>query len=111
MYSQEEKDKRFEEVCQRIEQGEPLRRIVRGDDAPLSQPIFYELLNSDPDKVARYARAREVFADVVFDEILDIADESKADVVGVDKFGNPIVDGEAIQRSRLKVDTRKWMLS
>lgn len=110
MYSEDEKEKRFEQVCLRIEEGEPLRRILRSENAPMSQTVFYELLQ-DPVKNVRYARARDIYADVVAEEMLDIADSSNADVVGTDKFGNPIVDGEAIQRSKLKVDTRKWLLS
>jgi hypothetical protein len=41
----------------------------------------------------QYARARERQADTLFDQILTIADEEKEDV----------------QRSRLRVDARRWM--
>lgn len=110
MYTQQEKDERFEQVCQRIEQGEPLRRILHSENAPMNWDMFYRLLE-DKDKSERYARATSIRADMMFDEAIDIAFEKNADVVGVDKYGNPIVDGEAIQRSKLKVDTIKWAVS
>ncbi len=108
MYTQEEKDERFEEVCRRIEQGESLRRILRSDNAPLSQTVFYELLQ-DREKNVRYARAREIYADSVFDEMLDIADCEDHDIIETDE--GPRVNHDVIQRDRLRVDTRKWMLS
>jgi hypothetical protein len=57
-----------------------------------------------------YVRACEIRAEKLTDEILQIADEANADIIGVDeKTGKPIVNGEAINRSRLKVDARKWL--
>jgi hypothetical protein len=44
------------------------------------------------------------------DEIIDIADDAGRDV-SVDNEGNQRVNGEAIARSRLRVDTRKWIMS
>lgn len=108
MYTQEEKDKRFEQVCQRIEKGEPLRRILRSENAPLSQTVFYELL-LDKEKNVRYTRARNVWADIQFEEMLDIADCEDNDIVETDD--GPRVNHDVIQRDRLRVDTRKWMLS
>lgn len=108
MYTQQEKDERFEDVCQRIEQGEPLRRILRSENAPLSQTVFYELL-TDKEKNVRYAQAREVYADHVFEEMLDIADCEDHDIIETDEGQR--VNHDVIQRDRLRVDTRKWMLS
>lgn len=108
MYTQEEKDKRFEQVCQRIEQGEPLRRILRSDNAPMSADLFYDMVK-DKSKSERYARAREIYADNVFEEMLDIADCEDNDIIETDE--GPRVNHDVIQRDRLRVDTRKWMLS
>lgn len=55
-------------------------------------------------------RAREEQADRLFEECLAIADDTTGDVVMVGKGGQvERVDHENIQRSRLRVDTRKWM--
>ena len=60
----------------------------------------------------QYARAREEQADRLFEECLAIADDTTDDVVMVaDGKGGQVerVNHENIQRSRLRVDTRKWM--
>ena len=55
----------------------------------------------------QYARAREEQADKIFREIIEIADDASGDYVTTSD-GKRIVDHENIQRSRLRVDARKW---
>lgn len=55
----------------------------------------------------QYRRAREDQADYFADEILEIADDSTNDFMER-KDGTEYCDQENIQRSRLRVDTRKW---
>ncbi len=55
----------------------------------------------------QYVRAREMQADALFDEALAIADDGSGDWT-VDKDGKKALDHEHVQRSRLRVDTRKW---
>ncbi len=55
----------------------------------------------------QYVYAREMQADALFDEALEIADDASGDWTK-DKDGKKVVDHENIQRSRLRVDTRKW---
>ena len=55
----------------------------------------------------RYTRAREAQADKFFREIIEIADDASGDYVTTGD-GMTIVDHENIQRSRLRVDARKW---
>ena len=57
----------------------------------------------------RYARAREAQADALFDEILEIADETAFDTEITENGSRP--NSEWIARSRLRVDARKWMAS
>jgi hypothetical protein len=63
----------------------------------------------------RYARARELQAHSIADELLEIADDGRNDWMqrlgkGDDDPGWGL-NGEHIQRSRVRIDTRKWMLS
>lgn len=58
----------------------------------------------------RYAVAKLKQADLLAEECLDIADESRGDIK-LDKDGNEICNTEFIARSRLRVDTRKWLAS
>lgn len=59
-------------------------------------------------------RAREAQADTLADELLDISDDARNDWMkrnhGDDDPGW-VANGEHIQRSRLRVDTRKWIAS
>ena len=57
-----------------------------------------------------YARAREVQAAILFDELLEIADDSSRDVVE-DEDGKPQVNMELVRRAQLRVDTRKFYLA
>jgi hypothetical protein len=61
-----------------------------------------------------YAQAKEDQSDLMVEEILEIADESSLDtIIKTDKDGNEheVCNSEWINRSRLKVDTRKWVAS
>ncbi len=62
----------------------------------------------------QYARAREIQAFAIADELLEIADDGRNDWMqrrGNDERGGWELNGEHIQRSRVRIDTRKWMLS
>lgn len=67
----------------------------------------------------KYARAREAQAEVMAEDILAIADE-ECTTVRADKHGTQddgdgktevVFDSTAVQRNRLRVDARKWLLS
>jgi hypothetical protein len=66
---------------------------------------------------AQYARAKEFQARHIFEQIIDIADDSSEDelfVGGDDEEGasaKRVMNSEFIQRSKLRVDARKWVLS
>ena len=65
---------------------------------------------SRPEFSEQYARAREAQADKLAEEALQIADDGRSDTY-VDGDGNVKTDTEVIQRSKLRVDTRKWLAS
>jgi len=58
----------------------------------------------------QYAHAREAQADYWAEEIVEIADDGSNDTY-TDKDGNKRTDQEVIARSRLRVDTRKWLMA
>lgn len=94
-------------ICERIAQGESLRSILLDESLPASSTVF-KWLNDIPAFSEQYARAREAQADVLFDEILTIADDGRNDSY-TDDEGNVRTDHDVIARSRLRVDARKWM--
>lgn len=100
----------FDRICERIADGESLRTICKDDDTPSKSTVFKWLANDDT-LADQYARARQAQADAIFDEILDIADDAQNDWMernGEDSEGWQ-VNGEHLQRSRLRIDARKWM--
>lgn len=101
-------------ICERLVSGQSLRAITRDPDMPSAATVF-KWLAEDPDFVEQYARAREAQADTLVDEMLDIVDDGRNDwMERLDKEDLPIgwqINGEAVQRSRLRLDARKWMAS
>lgn len=110
-------DKLGKEICALLMEGLSLRSICRMDKMPTKTTICRWL--ADPEKYRnfcdQYARARRVQAELMADEILDIADDASNDYMErKDKDGNIIgwqTNGESVQRSKLRVDARKWVAS
>ncbi len=96
------------EICRRIAERESLRKICAGPDMPDKTTVLRWLAAKENAEFrTQYAHAREMQADTLFDEALEIADETSDDWI-TGKDGLKILDHEHVQRSRLRVDTRKW---
>jgi len=102
IYSQELADK----LCCQLAEGRSMRSICRQAEMP-GQTTIYRWLSDNEGFREQYAKARELQADTLFDEIIDIADDSTND--WMERDGGLEVNGEHIQRTRLRIDTRKWM--
>lgn len=100
-----------ERICARLAEGRSLRSICKDSDAPgLSTVTAW--VRTRPEFQARYALAREAQADALADEILDIVDDATNDWVTrerKDGSTETVLDAEHVQRSRLRVDARKWL--
>ena len=101
------------EICIKIADGLSLRSICLEEGMPSKTSVFRWLEKHEAFR-DQYARARVLQADALFDDILDISDDGTNDwIERKDEKGEPTghysTNGEAIQRSRLRVDTRKWM--
>lgn len=110
-----------EQVCEHLVDGKSLRQIEKMQGMPSKGGILKWLLEGErlaaagdtahpkAQFVDQYARACQLRADRLFEECLDIADDSEADsFLGDD--GKTVYNLEHIQRMRLRVDTRKWMV-
>ncbi len=96
-------------MCRRLAEGKSLRSICRDDAMPAISTVMGWLFDGNHDDFSeQYARAREAQAEVRADEIVDIADDDTNDFTA-DKDGKLVADHEHIQRSRLRVDARKWI--
>ena len=59
----------------------------------------------------QYARARQARASAMEEEILSISDDDSQDRIVDAESGAAKVNAEFVARSRLKVDTRKWLMA
>ncbi len=102
-----------EAICVRLIEGESLREICEDPDLP-SQRTVYRWLAAERTFWQLYARAREAQMDRWAEEIVEIADDASNDYIertGTDGEVERVLDPEAVQRSKLRIDTRKWVMS
>jgi alkylated DNA nucleotide flippase Atl1 len=82
-------------ICARMQAGESLRAICKSDDMPAESTVRAWSVANHQGFHAQYTRAREAQMDALAEDLIEIADEKDADT----------------QRARLRVDTRKWLMS
>ncbi|WP_425280324.1 hypothetical protein [Sinorhizobium fredii] len=98
-----------EQILEKLSIGKSLREICSAEGMP-SESLARKWVMQDEDFGAQYARAREAGMEALADEILQIADSQEGDILKTED-GREIVNHDAIQRARLRVDTRKWLMS
>lgn len=119
-WTEEKKKAAIDEILDRITEGESVRKILNKDRVDLpSNRLFIEWLEEDEQLSKQYARACEMRQELIFDEILDIADDNSGDLSHVelkyDANKKPVVkvvaNSEFAARSKVKIDARQWVLS
>lgn len=82
-------------IIARIAAGESLRKICAPPGMPSEATVRLWATEDRNGFSAQYTRAREAQMDALAEDILEIADD----------------DDEDVNRARLRVDTRKWLMS
>ncbi|MCK4207187.1 terminase small subunit protein [Brucella pituitosa] len=97
-------------ICERLCDGESLRKICEDESMPARSTVFrwLSIVTAFSDQ---YARAREAQADALFDDMLLIADtpmlgEKVKELPGGKKEKT---SGDMIEHRKLQVETRKWI--
>lgn len=103
------------EICGRIKDGETLRAICRDDDMP-SWRTVYDWLTSHEDFATRFALARDIGAEAIAQEALDIADTPEEGVIEIDKenVNGPYTEvrrADMIEHRKLRIETRLKLLA
>jgi hypothetical protein len=102
-------------ICSRMAGGETLNQICRDPSIGVGAQTVRDWAIQDVDGFSvRYARAREQLMDFWEDEAIEIADDGRNDWEEREgKRGETYIalNKEAIDRSKLRVDTRKWLLT
>lgn len=82
-------------IIARLAAGESLRAICKDPGMPAESTVRLWATDNRNGFSAHYTRAREAQMDALAEDILEIADD----------------EGEDVNRARLRVDTRKWLMS
>lgn len=99
----------FDKICVQVATSSRALRNILKDDGMPDTYSFYKWMREDEKALKQYARAKEDQADILAEEILDIADDGLNDTYTKD--GEVLTNHDVIARSRLRVDSRKWLAS
>lgn len=109
-YSEEAADA----ICVELMAGRSLVEICEQEDMPAERTVYVWLLKH-PEFVRKYAHAREMQAERGIDEIIPIADDGRNDWMEQHNAEGQTIgwkeNGEAIRRSQIRIDARKWKAS
>jgi hypothetical protein len=103
-----------EKICNGIAAGQSLRKICQAEEMPAPSTVCGWVLDDRNGFSEQYDKSRRLQAQLLADELFDIADDSTNDyMLKQSKSGEEYeaVNPEVIGRSRLRIDTRKWYLS
>lgn len=102
-----------ERICVELASGRTLRDVCRDEGMPPESTVRLWVQDDREGFAAHYTRAREIGYHAMAEDLLEIADDARNDWMlrrGEGDAGYE-ANGEHIQRSRLRLDTRKWLLS
>jgi hypothetical protein len=103
-----------ERILYELADGRSVRDICRADGMPSSATVRLWVVGDRDGFAARYHRAREFAHHDMADDILEIVDDGRNDWMErhTRAGGREIVPNrENVQRSRLRYDARRWLLS
>lgn len=106
-------DALYDQICKKIANTSlGLKHILVGEEMP-DRSTFYDWINKSSENTDKYAKAKALQADYMAEELLDIADDGANDLMTIVKGDNSYEqeNKEVTNRSRLRVDSRKWLMS
>lgn len=98
-----------DQVCQLLEDGKSLRAAAV--EAGTTHSTILAWIKQDSAFANQYTCAREIGYKLLADELLSISDEKDVEVKYDGEETRLDLSPTAIARNRLRVDTRKWLLS
>lgn len=116
-------ERKFDQILGDIVAGEPAYKAAQARGVTMG--TFWRELSKTPKRVEKYTRAKTMGLERLAEEILEISDESRIgektktiEVTGSDAEGEPVklpavevTTGDMIERAKLQVDSRKWLLA
>lgn len=111
-YSEEDKERIIIDICNKvIEDKISFNKAVEASEIGLVS--FYKWIAKNEELQTVYKYAREVRSDVLFEQIIEIADTTEEGVtIETDDNGRTKEKkGDMTQHRRLKIDSRKWVVA
>lgn len=109
-YSPEDRERIFTAVEEMLRRGITCRKACGLVGIDMSSLLDW--VEADPAKAQRYENARKRLYDHWAEDITEIADTPHMGVITVEKLlGTEKTYKDAIDHRRLRIDTRKWLLS
>lgn len=96
-------------VLELLATGKSLRKSAA--EAGTSEGTVYRWLELNPQFAEEYARVRACAYRMLADEIIEISDEAEVEAKYQGDDVKLDLSATAVARNRLRVDSRKWMLS
>ena len=101
-------------VCKDLAGGMTLRAVCRQPGMPKPSTVIDWALDENHPFYGKYKHARLIGYTVMADDVIDISDDSRGDFVektGPSGETTRVFDSENVARSRLRVDSRRWILA
>ena len=110
-YAKKQKQKIFDDICDSVVRDKiSFNKAI--EDSEINLMTFYRWLSKNDTFKKSYNYAREIRADVLFEEIIEIADSTEEGTkVKSTPKGMVIETGDMTDHRRLKIDARKWVVS
>ena len=101
-----------ERICELITEGHTLRQISAQEG--IDKSTILRWLRQQPEFRQAYSQAYELWAEMMASDLVDIASDGSNDFMDRETAAGRVervVDHEHVTRSRLRVDTIKWLMA
>jgi len=100
----------IDEICSRITEAESLTSICQSDHMP-SIAVLFTWLKEKPEFQDKYARAKEIQADFLFERMRDVAETQELGIMTkISDRGTETTEADMIAHRKLKIETYKWQI-
>ena len=102
-YTIEDKKRILDSICNSIVSGKSLRTALKENN--FNTCTFFDWIGKNDEMAKQYARAMEIRAQMMFEDMLDIANEKPERIAT--EYGDRVDNGD-VQDKKVKIDAMKW---
>lgn len=110
-YTDEEKERIVTDICNRVID-EKISFNVAVEESAITYVTFFQWMVKSDNLKQLYNYARDVRSDILFEEIVTIADTPvEGTKTKITDKGTEIISGDMTEHRKLQIDARKWVVS